>query len=235
MKKNSRYTRTRLELPRAAKPTLLGLGLLGVVSLALPAATRTLVDLERTERLPGGPLVVVSNHRSVADGPLIFWALTRAGRMPHMLGTAGLFTVPVLGRLFLKMGMVPVKRRTPRAHEALEDATRLASAGGAVGLFPEGKVNTLDEEEVGELRTGAARIALASGAQVAVLAFSGASEVVPPPRWRPVLGRHKVSTSLRVISVTGDASDRGDVKRVTAEIGLALSQEVRTARAKRVR
>lgn len=233
MKKSARYSRVRLELPRAAKPTLLGLGLLAVVSVLVPALTRPLVRLERTDALPDGPLVVVSNHRSVADGPLIFWAVTRAGRKPHLMGTAGLFTVPVLGKLFLKMGMVPVKRRTPRAGEALEDATRLVKAGGALGLFPEGKVNALDDEAVGDLRTGAARLALASGARVAVLTFSGTSDVVPPPRWRPRLRQHRVTTNLEVLDVKGDPAARADVLGLTQEIHDALSRGVQAARAKR--
>jgi 1-acyl-sn-glycerol-3-phosphate acyltransferase len=116
-----------------------------------------------------------------------------------MLGTAGVFTAPVLGPLLLRAGMVPVKRRTEHARTALVGAERLLRAGEAVALFPEGRITSRPDGLPQALRPGAALLALRSGAPVVVMGIVGTETVIRPGTWRPVVRwgrRHRVEVRV---------------------------------------
>ena len=184
------YERRRLAVPDARVPATAGRALYAAVAATAGLVLRALADVRTTgPALPAGGVVVVANHRSVLDGPLLAVVGRRRGRQLRMLGTAGVFTAPLLGPALLSVGMVPVKRRTASARAALAGAERMLRAGEAVALFPEGRIHDATDGLPQELRGGAARLALATGAPVVVVGVHGAERVVPPGTWRPVLGR----------------------------------------------
>ncbi|WP_070987206.1 1-acyl-sn-glycerol-3-phosphate acyltransferase [Halofilum ochraceum] len=120
------------------------------------------------ERMPEhGPLIVAANHPgSILDSILL---ATHVSRPIHYLARSGLFRWPVAASLFRQLGAIPIYR----AHESNDHATRnaqvfahvheLLDAGGCVGIFPEGQNSPAGQ--VGPLRTGAARLALAAEAR----------------------------------------------------------------------
>ena len=175
------YEARRLALPDATAPTTTGRLAYAVVVTALGVVSRVLTRLRVDgPALPEGGVVVLANHRSVTDGPLLAVVSRRRGRQLRMLGTAGVFTAPLLGPLLLKAGMVPVKRRTDRAGDALTGARTLLAGGEAVGLFPEGRIGHEGDGLPTPLRHGAARLALTTGVPVVLVGVWGADQVVRP-------------------------------------------------------
>ncbi|MBN1933537.1 MAG: 1-acyl-sn-glycerol-3-phosphate acyltransferase [Anaerolineae bacterium] len=110
--------------------------------------------------LPDGPKIVVANHPSTTD-PFLVMALVSSRVSILIIET--LFKVPVFGRYLRHIGHVPVIPGNGQV--AFERARQLLQAGHTVVIFPEGD---LSPAEGGFLRprTGAARLALATGAPV---------------------------------------------------------------------
>jgi 1-acyl-sn-glycerol-3-phosphate acyltransferase len=127
-----------------------------------------------TEHLPAeGAVIVVGNHLSVADAFILTAAVARRGRRIRMLGTAGLFTAPVIGALLRKAGYVPVHRRSADPAAALAPARAALEAGQCIGLYPEGAITRLPDAWPARGKTGVVRLALDTGAPVVPLAQWG--------------------------------------------------------------
>ena len=81
-----------------------------------------------------GPLVVVANHGSHLDPPLLGHAL---GRPVAFMAKAELFSIPLLGRVIRACGAYPVKRGASD-REAIRTATARLQEGWAIGVFLDG-------------------------------------------------------------------------------------------------
>lgn len=128
--------------------------------------------------LPPGGVIVISNHTSYADGVLLALACRRLGRSLRLLATSGVFRAPLLGRLARRLGFIPVKRETADAAHALAAAEDALRAGEAVGLYPEGRITRDPAMWPERSKTGAVRLALATGAPIVAVAMIGAHHVV---------------------------------------------------------
>jgi 1-acyl-sn-glycerol-3-phosphate acyltransferase len=148
---------------------------------------RWLFDLTSVGRhhIPAtGPVLLVANHLSVLDPPLVGGA---ADRQLSFLAKAELFAIPLFGRLIRALNARPVRREGADA-SALREALRTLAEGRALLVFPEG---TRGSE--GELRTakaGAGMLAVLSGAAVVPVYVTGSGRAWPKgqrlPRRTPV-------------------------------------------------
>ncbi|MCS7482845.1 lysophospholipid acyltransferase family protein [Umezawaea endophytica] len=114
---------------------------------------------------PTGAVVVVANHSSMADGPLLFGALPR--RVVFLIKQE-MFAGP-LGWFLRKIGQLPVRRGVPDRTPLLA-AVEVLRAGGVVGVFPEG---TRGSGDVADAQHGAAWLARSSDAVVLPVACRG--------------------------------------------------------------
>ena len=132
------------------------------------------------ENIPkSGPVIVASNHVSYLDVLVLTHYLWRAGRAPRYLGKEGVFKVPVVGRVLLAAGQVPVKRESADARKALHHAIELLKAGHCIGGYPEG---TLTRDPNGWpmiAKTGFARLAIVTQTPIVPIAQWGIHEVMP--------------------------------------------------------
>ncbi len=115
------------------------------------------IRVHRAERIPqDGGVVLVANHSSMVDGPLLFGMLAR--RVVFLIKYE-MFRGP-LGWFLRKLGQIPVRRGEPDRAPLLA-AVRVLRAGGLVGVFPEG---TRGSGDVANAQHGAAWLARSSGA-----------------------------------------------------------------------
>jgi 1-acyl-sn-glycerol-3-phosphate acyltransferase len=129
---------------------------------------------------PSGGVIVVPNHTSHFDPLVVAHFLYDAGRWPRFLGKASLWRVPVLGALLRKVQQIPVERGSVEAVRSLDVLVEAINQGGVVVIYPEG--TTTREPGLWPMRgkTGAARLALLTGAPVIPMANWGAHRVFDP-------------------------------------------------------
>lgn len=118
------------------------------------------MDTVRRGPLPEGPKIFAPNHPSTTDP---FLLLTLASEPIRILIDERLFKVPVFGAYLHGMGHIPVVPGNGRA--ALEEGLRRLRAGQSIAIFPEGAISPL-QGGFHAPRTGAARLALMTGAPV---------------------------------------------------------------------
>jgi 1-acyl-sn-glycerol-3-phosphate acyltransferase len=118
-----------------------------------------------------GPLIVVANHISNADPPAIVIGIPRHLRI---LAKRSLFAGPILRKAFTSMGMHPLDR-SGRDVRAIIWALDVLKCSDAVLLFPEGTRSK--NAQLQRARTGAAYIALNSGAPILPIGITGTENI----------------------------------------------------------
>ncbi len=152
--------------------------LLRTLRLLVPLFCRLRVTGTLPEHLTNGPVVLVSNHIGTFDPFTLIAACARIGAAPRFLATAGLFRAPVFGAIMRRSGHIRVDRGSHTVTGALQRAGDALNDGSVVVLYPEGRI-TLDPGMWPErAKTGAARLALATGAPVVPVAQWGAHEIM---------------------------------------------------------
>ncbi|MDH3295986.1 MAG: 1-acyl-sn-glycerol-3-phosphate acyltransferase, partial [Acidimicrobiia bacterium] len=158
-----------------------------VLSVAATAVTRLTIAKRKgrataVARLPPGPVIVISNHASHADGILLGLACRRMGRSIRFLTTSGVFQAPVLGPLVRRVGFIPVERGSASAGTSLNVAAEALAAGEVVGIFPEGRTTRDPNLWPERAKTGAVRLALKTGVPIVPIAMVGTHRVLPRKR-----------------------------------------------------
>ena len=138
------------------------------------------VEGRGTEHVPAeGPVLIVANHSSVLDPPLV------GGMCPRQLtflAKAELFRIPGFRGLIRRLGARPL-RREGADPSALRTARRVLAEGKALLVFPEGTRG--EEGRLREAKPGAALLAVQSGATVVPVYVSGSGRAWPRGRRLP--------------------------------------------------
>ncbi len=154
-----------------------------VCSRRISAWSESLVRLARVDIEVSGlehaateeRFVVMSNHQSYYDIPVLFQALHRPMRM---VAKKELFRVPFFGHAMTAAEFVRVDRGDRRqAFEAIDRAKELVESGLDIWIAPEGTRSK--NGELGEFKRGGFHLALGTGARILPVTLTGTSRVMP--------------------------------------------------------
>ena len=181
-----------------------------------------------------GGCVLAVNHISHLDPLTCAHFVYAWGRIVRFLAKAELFDVPFVGRVVRGAKQIPVYRLTTDASLSFTAAVASVREGECVIVYPEGTITRQPDLWPMTGKTGAARIALASGAPVIPVAQWGAHRILAPYAKRPrIFPRKTIAMSagtpvelddLRAQELTpevlAEATDRimDDVTRLLEEI-----------------
>lgn len=182
----------------------------------LSAMTR--VKVEGLDGLPqDGPLIVVANHISNADPPLVAGWLTPAlGRKMNILAKESLFVGP-LAFVFRQLGARPV-RSGGSDIDAYRDSLAVLERGEILCIFPEGTRSATGI--MGEPKPGVAMLATRSGVTILPVGVSGSDRFLGRGGRIPRFGTHITLRVGRPFKVTPDpgVSRRQAVQQASDEI-----------------
>lgn len=183
------------------------------------------------ESLPEGGFIACPNHVTEIDPVVVGHAFYSNGRLPRYLAKESLFKVPVVGRALRASRQIPVTRSTAGANRSLAVAREVLDAGDVIIIYPEGTLTRDPDEWPMRGRTGAARLALQTGAPVVPIAHWGAQQVLP--RYGKSL---KIFPRKRVHVLVGEPVELADLRErpltrsvldeATTRIMKALTEQV---------
>lgn len=166
--------RLRRKHPGSSLPSLIFYEVMRVFTLLLLMVFfrfrwRGAKNLPRT-----GPVLIVANHQSYIDPPLVGCALGQ--RQFDYLARAGLFQSKWLGPLITALHSVPVKENGGDP-ASIKEIIRRLEQGRIVLIFPEG-TRTMNGD-IGEFKRGVALILRKSACPVLPVGIAGAYEAWP--------------------------------------------------------
>jgi 1-acyl-sn-glycerol-3-phosphate acyltransferase len=181
------------------------------------------VSTSGLENVPvSGGAIFCPNHTSVIDS--FFLPLVLPRRITFV-GKAEYMDSWKTKHLFPAMGMIPIDRGGGDAAErALNTAARVIEAGEFFGIYPEG--TRARDGRLHRGRTGAARLALRTGAPIIPVGIKGTREIQPPDAKLPRPFRRAEVRFGRPIEV-GRYLDRAEDRLVPRQIIDEVMFEIR--------
>jgi len=127
------------------------------------------------ERVPADEtFILMSNHRSLYDVPLLIESFPRTLRM---VTKSELFRVPIWGPAMREAGFIEMDRKnSARAKEGLEVAKTRLAEGINVWIAPEGTRSRTGE--LGAFKSGGFRLALGTGSRILPVAIRGTERIL---------------------------------------------------------
>jgi len=172
-------------------------------------------EVLRRDYPPDDGIVVAANHLSWFDPMALVHVLWDNGRNPRVMAKHTLFKTRGLGFVLRGTGQIPVLRHTNDAARAVAAAVDAIQDGETVVMYPEGTITRDPQLWPMAGKTGAARIALMSGAPVIPLAMWGPQQVMGPyvKEFR-ILPRKTMHVNI------GEPTDLDDLRSlpITAEV-----------------
>jgi 1-acyl-sn-glycerol-3-phosphate acyltransferase len=151
--------------------------------------------VEGVERIPrSGAFIVVANHCSNLDPPMLGWATGhQVGRVVHFMAKIEMRSWPLIGWLATQSGVYFVRRG--EADRAAQRFSLGALADGRpIAIFPEGTRSR--DGRMRDFKDGAAVLAVRSGAPVLPVGIAGSDRMFP--------GRSRWPHRTRVVMRIGD-------------------------------
>jgi 1-acyl-sn-glycerol-3-phosphate acyltransferase len=201
--------------PRAGLPLLTRIAA-AIARFVLSAMAR--VRVEVSGELPTeGPLIVVANHMSNADPPLVAgWLTPLLGRQMHILAKESLFVGPI-GAVLRRLGATPV-RSGGSDIEAYRVAKAVLDRGEILCIFPEGTRSA--DGVLADPKPGVAMLATRSRVAVLPVGVSGTDRFLGRSQKLPRIGARITVRVGQPFTVALDPSQprRAQIDRASDEI-----------------
>jgi 1-acyl-sn-glycerol-3-phosphate acyltransferase len=163
-------------------------------------------EVSGLERIPPGEtFVVMSNHQSLYDIPILLQALKRRIRF---VTKTELFRVPLWSHAMRASGMVEIDRKNrDRAIESLSNARTALAQGTNIWIAPEGTRS--ESGRLGAFKKGGFHMAIGAGAKILPVTISGTRHALPA-RGRSVTNGARVTVT---VSAPIDPAAYGEERR----------------------
>ncbi|HEV8248278.1 MAG TPA: lysophospholipid acyltransferase family protein [Polyangiaceae bacterium] len=159
----------------------------------------------------GEAFVVMSNHQSLYDIPVLFQALQRRVRM---VAKSELFKVPIWSGAMRRAGFVEIERANRvAAMRSLERAKNALAAGTSIWIAPEGTRSPTGE--LAEFKKGGFHLATGAGARILPVSIDGTRNVLTA-KGREVHDGQKVRVTIHAPIATKDFGPRRQRELVSA-------------------
>jgi 1-acyl-sn-glycerol-3-phosphate acyltransferase len=160
-----------------------------------------------------GAVIVAGNHPSYLDPILVYLPLRRPLRF---MAWDALFRIPLAGPLMRALGAFPVDLRKGKGEAAFQQALKVLNDGEALGIFPEGQRS--ETGALGELKTGVARLAIATNAPIVPVTIGGASRAWPKWKLLPKPAKLVVRFHEPLTFNAAEIAARGEEKEFHQEV-----------------
>ena len=128
------------------------------------------VELVNLEKIPAeGAAILCANHKTMLD---MFILGYRMKRWIYWMAKEELFKNPISAWIFTKLGAFSVKRGKVDIN-SIKTAYKLLGEGKIIGVFPHGKRTTAANVNTVRIKSGAAMLAVNSGASIIPAAVQG--------------------------------------------------------------
>jgi 1-acyl-sn-glycerol-3-phosphate acyltransferase len=176
-------------------------------------------SLEHVE--PGRSYVVMANHLSLYDIPVLHYLLGR-DRDLRWIGKRELLSIPLFGLGFERSRHVAIDRQNPeRAVAALKEAAASSAEGVSFAIMPEGTRSA--DGKLGPFKKGGFHLAIDTGLPILPVTIVGSDELQRKGSWHILPGSIEVRV-LPLIPVEG--LDKGDVDDLLARTRSAIESEL---------
>lgn len=206
---SSPRTPVRATRKMAKRKTHTPIGFRVLASIVRPLMN-TLVSKEWRDfqKFPDTGFIAVANHVSEIDPLAVAQAIYRGGNTLHFMAKESLFRVPILGFALRKTSQIPVSRgERSEVGKSLEAAASVLDGGGAIVIYPEGTLTRDPDHWPMRAKTGAARLALRTGAPLIPVTHWGVNHLLPT-----YSKRLKVLPRQKYVLQVGDEIDLSDLR-----------------------
>lgn len=189
--------------------------------MAAVTGVRVIVDGLQHLPAPGQPCVLIANHASYLDNPLLVLALPRRF---SFVAKAELRDNPMVHLFLRRIGTEFIERRNPRvAALDLQTLSARSRQGRTLLFFPEGTIRR--EPGLLPLRLGAFLTAAGEGVPLVPIALNGSRTLLTEGSWWPRRGE----VTVTVCPALNPADFNPDGARDKRETALALRDAARAA------
>ena len=181
-------------------------------------------DVQGLHHVPElGPAVLCPNHAAFIDSLFVPAVLNR--NLTYV-GKAEYLDDWKTKHLFPALGMIPIDRRGgDHAKAALDTARGVLESGGLFGIYPEGTRSRSGKLHKGH--TGAARLAVETGAPLIPIGLIGTAEVQPPDTFVPKFGKRvgiHFGSPIDVSRYRDRIGDRNMYRELTDEVMFEIQE-----------
>jgi 1-acyl-sn-glycerol-3-phosphate acyltransferase len=168
----------------------------------------------------GEAFVVMSNHQSLYDIPVLFQALKRRVRM---VAKSELFRVPIWAGAMRNAGFVELDRKNRvAAMRSLERAKQAIESGTSIWIAPEGTRSPTGA--LSDFKKGGFHLAIGTGARILPVSIDGTRKVLTA-KGKVVHDHQQVKVTIHapIATTNQNAKQRELIEAVRSAIGSALS------------
>lgn len=167
------------------------------------------LDVRGREHMqPGKTYLVMSNHQSHYDVPVLFHVI---GKNIRMITKKELFDVPIFGKAMMEAGFISIDRQNRQsAMKSLAEAKEKMAAGTHVWIAPEGTRSVTGQ--LGPFKKGGFALAMDAGLMILPVTISGTRDILIAKGVRSKHNAHVTITFHAPIDATKFSGKNGREK-----------------------